>query len=270
MKKIDVHLVIPCLSLHNKEIIDCITHCVIGFNCEGQGDDFDVYLDTGEIVFNESTMNGISNAKIKNAILNFIKEKKLDEKAENLLNKNLGKLLISGKRKKIKEFIKNSDKDIYPECFQKFVHLKYILNKEFIKEFSQLIEKPFIPLVESLIMKLILFKRRRRIKRKEPKEEEPKDKNSKELQEKEPKEEEPKEKEPRDKKSKEELKQLMLDLASPEDKEIMSVFFDTQTFEYIQQCIEEQIDMRKNQLILPVFENSQSLKSKSCPIVPKK
>lgn len=169
MKKIDVHLVIPCLSLHNKEIIDCITPFVIGFNCEGQGDDFDVYLDTGEIVFNESTMNGISNAKIKNAILNFIKEKKLDEKAENLLNKNLDKLLISGKRKKIKEFIQNSDKDIYPECFQKFVHSKYILNKEFIKEFSQLIEKPFIPLVESLIMKLVLFKRRRRIKRKRTK-----------------------------------------------------------------------------------------------------
>lgn len=56
MKKIDVHLVIPCLSLHNKEIIDCITHCLVGFNCEGQCDDFDVYLDTGEIVFNESTM----------------------------------------------------------------------------------------------------------------------------------------------------------------------------------------------------------------------
>ena len=78
--------------------------------------------------------------------------KTLIKNAEKLFNDNLSKIQIPEKIRLQSQFIQKADASIYPKCFQSFVHTKFILNKFFIKEFINLIEKPFFPLLESFIM----------------------------------------------------------------------------------------------------------------------
>lgn len=205
VKCVDIQFIFPCLPIILEKILETPVNFIIGYVKSSNEADIDVNLDTGEIF--PHIKDGIDKYSV---IHNFVNESELGEKAESLFIENLNNFLIPEKNllnsRKYLDFIKNADKDIYPECFQFFAKTKYILIKKFIKEFTQLIKKPFFSPVESFIRNYLLEKN----------------------------------------KNPEEKDISFIDFVDVKYKEIMQLFKISQTFEHLMRKNEQQVFLLTN------------------------
>ncbi|KAK8897516.1 hypothetical protein M9Y10_015472 [Tritrichomonas musculus] len=139
MKDVEIHsLLFPCLPLVLDTNIDSPLPTLIGYH-EARKAEVIVDLDQKKITY--------PDRKSFSAISDFPYTETLITKTKKLFDEKVNQFIIPQKAdfKKYSEFIKQAHKNIYPPCFQYFVKTNYILSPDFIREFSQLITKPFVP-----------------------------------------------------------------------------------------------------------------------------